>query len=85
MILVVAMSPKIYTTGQAAAAAGISRQTLYTWIAEGKVKLPTTKIGNTGIWNQSQVDELKRVRRPKLGRKPKKVKKAGRSRKDGMK
>jgi excisionase family DNA binding protein len=77
MVYVFAMSPKIYTTGQAAAAAGISRQTLYTWIAEGKVKMPATKIGNTGVWSESQVNELKRVKRPKLGRRPKKSKKVG--------
>jgi excisionase family DNA binding protein len=71
------MGAKLYTTGQAAAAAGISRQTLYTWIAEGKVKMPATKIGNTGVWSESEVDELKRVPRPKRFRKLTKRKKVG--------
>lgn len=71
------MSAKLYTTGQAAAAAGISRQTLYTWIAEGKVRMPATKIGNTGVWSESQVDALKRVPRPKRFRKSKRNKKVG--------
>ena len=71
------MGAKLYTTGQAAAAAGISRQTLYTWIAEGKVKMPATKIGNTGVWSESEVDELKRVPRPKRFRQPKRSKKVG--------
>jgi excisionase family DNA binding protein len=56
------MADKFYTTGQAAAAIGVSRQTLQTWIAEGKVSAPKM-IGNTRVWSQSQVNELKRIRR----------------------
>ena len=56
------MTEKFYTTEQAAAVIGVSRQTLQTWIAEGKVNAPRV-IGNTRIWSQSQVDELKRDRR----------------------
>jgi excisionase family DNA binding protein len=55
------MADKFYTTGQAAAAIGVSRQTLQTWIADGKVDAPKI-IGNTRVWSQSQVDELKRYR-----------------------
>jgi excisionase family DNA binding protein len=56
------MADKLYTTGQAAKAAGVSRQTLYTWIAEGKVK-PPAMIGNTRVWSEAQVKKLKRVPR----------------------
>ena len=59
------MSDKFYTTGQAAQAIGVSRQTLQTWIAEGKVDAPKI-IGNTRVWNQTQVNELKRYRRKSL-------------------
>jgi len=55
------MAEKLYSTGDAARAIGVSRQTLQTWIAEGKVQAPS-KIGNTRIWTKSQVDELKRNR-----------------------
>ena len=56
------MADKLYTTEQAADAIGVSRQTLQTWIAEGKIK-PPKLIGKTRVWNQAQVDELKRQRR----------------------
>ena len=56
------MADKLYTTEQAADAIGVSRQTLQTWIAEEKIK-PPKLIGKTRVWNQSQVDELKRQRR----------------------
>jgi excisionase family DNA binding protein len=52
------MPDKLYTTGQAARVIGVSRQTLQTWIAEGKVKVP--KLGNTRLWSQAKVEELKR-------------------------
>lgn len=64
------MADKLYMTSQAAKAAGISKQTLYTWVAEGKVKMPKM-IGNARIWTESEVAQLKRVPRPKPGRKPK--------------
>jgi len=57
------MTEKFYSTGEAAAAIGVSRQTLQTWIAEGKIRAPKV-IGNTRVWNKSQVEELKR-KRPK--------------------
>ena len=56
------MAEKLYTTAEAAKAVGVSRQTLQTWIAEGKVK-PPKLIGSTRVWNQAQVNELKRQRR----------------------
>jgi len=62
------MAPKLYTTNEAASAIGVSRQTLQTWIADGKVKVPKM-IGNTRVWTESEVKELRRVPRE---RKPKK-------------
>ena len=56
------MVNKLYTTGEAAKAIGVSRQTLQTWIADGKVT-PPKMIGNTRVWSQGQVDELKRQRK----------------------
>ena len=59
------MADKFYTTGQAAQAVGVSRQTLQTWIAEGKVDAPKM-VGNTRVWSQMQVNKLKRYRRKSL-------------------
>ena len=56
------MAEKLYTTAEAAKEVGVSRQTLQTWIAEGKVK-PPNLIGATRVWSKAQVDELKRQRR----------------------
>jgi excisionase family DNA binding protein len=56
------MAERFYTTGEAAKAIGVSRQTLQTWIADGKVTPPRI-IGNTRVWIQEQVDDLKRQRK----------------------
>lgn len=64
------MGQEFYTTGEAAAAIGVSRQTLQTWIAEGKVSAPKV-IGNTRVWNESQVKKLQRLNRKGRARKPK--------------
>jgi len=40
----------------------VSRQTLQTWIADGKIDAPKM-IGNTRVWSQSEVNKLKRVPR----------------------
>lgn len=64
------MTAKFYTTGEAASAIGVSRQTLQTWIADGKIGAPKV-IGNTRVWTESQVRELQRVNRRRRGRKPK--------------
>jgi len=56
------MADKFYATGEAAAAIGVSRQTLQTWIAEGKVGAPKV-IGNTRVWSESQVKQLQRLNR----------------------
>lgn len=54
------MATKFYTTSEAAAAIGVSRQTLQTWIASGKVSAPKV-VGNTRIWSESQVNKLRRL------------------------
>jgi excisionase family DNA binding protein len=56
------MADRFYTTGEAAKAIGVSRQTLQTWIADGKVD-PPKMIGNTRVWSQKHVNSLKRVRK----------------------
>lgn len=54
------MAPKkFYTTGEAAAAIDVSRQTLQTWIAAGKIDAPQV-IGSTRVWSEAHVNELKR-------------------------
>jgi excisionase family DNA binding protein len=64
------MAGKFYTTGEAAAEIGVSRQTLQTWIAEGKVGAPKV-IGNTRVWSESHLKKLQRLNRKGRGRKPK--------------
>ena len=54
------MAEKFYTTGEAAAAIGVSRQTLQTWIAEKKIAPPKV-IGATRVWTESQVTDLRRI------------------------
>lgn len=55
------MRDKFYTTAEAAKAAGVSRQTLQTWIADKKIEAPEM-VGNTRVWSKAQVEELKRQR-----------------------
>lgn len=64
------MAEKFYTTGEVARAIGVSRQTLQTWMAEGKVKAPKM-IGTTRIWSESQLEELRRIDHKGKGRKKK--------------
>jgi excisionase family DNA binding protein len=68
------MAEKFYTTGEAAAAAGVSRQTLQTWMAEGKVKAPKI-IGSTRVWSESEVAKLRRMDHQSKERKRKSTKK----------
>lgn len=60
------MSPKAYTTKQAADAVGISRATLQAWIASGKVKAPDIEVRNgraVRLWTPSDVAKLKAVKK----------------------
>jgi len=60
------MSPKTYTTQQAADAAGITRATLQDWIKKKKVAAPKLqRLGNVGarLWTASDVARLKAVKK----------------------
>ena len=72
------MSPKLYTTGQAAAAVGVTRTTIQNWIAAKKIRAPRpTVFGNVTVrmWNEADVQKLrqaaKRLYRKGGGRKKK--------------
>jgi DNA-binding transcriptional MerR regulator len=59
------VSPKTYTTAQAASEAGITRVTLQAWIKDGKVTAPRPSFrGAVGVrlWTQSDIGRLKRVK-----------------------
>jgi excisionase family DNA binding protein len=72
------MSPKLYTTKEAAAAVGITRATVQAWIAAKKFRAPkVTVIGyvTARMWTKSDIAKL-RLAKQKLylrgrGRKPK--------------
>jgi DNA-binding transcriptional MerR regulator len=60
------MSPKLYTTQQAADAAGITRATLQDWIKKKKFAAPKLQqLGNVGVrlWTASDVARLKAVKK----------------------
>jgi predicted DNA-binding transcriptional regulator AlpA len=60
------MSSKVYTTSEAAAAAGITRATLQDWIKKKKCAAPKLQqLGKIGvrIWTQSDVDRLKATKK----------------------
>jgi excisionase family DNA binding protein len=59
------MEPKIHTTAEAAAAIGVSRQTLYSWIEGGKVSAP--KLIVTGkksirLWTKADIERVRRFK-----------------------
>jgi len=73
------MSPKAYTTREAAKAAGISRVTLQAWIKSGRVRAPEpTEFGGASarLWSDSDVARLRVVKQKTYlktrGRPPKK-------------
>lgn len=60
------MSPKIYTTQEAADAAGITRATLQDWIKKRKFAAPKLqRLGNVGarLWSASDVARLKATKK----------------------
>jgi excisionase family DNA binding protein len=65
MVKMEPMADKFYSTGEAAKAIGVSRQTLQTWIADGKIDAPKL-VGNVRVWSQKQVDNLKRKRKNRM-------------------
>jgi len=60
-----AVEPESYTTAQAAAMIGISRQALYTWIAERKIDAPEAiKLGRRTMrfWSKAQIKAAKKFK-----------------------
>ncbi|HVB85106.1 MAG TPA: MerR family transcriptional regulator [Candidatus Dormibacteraeota bacterium] len=60
------MSPKTYTTGEAAKQAGITRATLQDWIKKRKFAAPKlTQLANITVrlWTASDVARLKAVKK----------------------
>lgn len=61
----VIMERKTYTTEEAAAAAGISRQTLQTWISRRKFRAPPIRIRGSHavrVWSAEDVARLRRTK-----------------------
>jgi len=59
------MSSKIYSTGEAAAQARITRATLQDWIKKGKFEAPKlARVGNVSVrlWTASDVARLKKTK-----------------------
>jgi len=52
---------ELYTTGQAAKKAGISRQTLQAWISAKKVHAPRV-VGGVRVWTKEQIAKLKETK-----------------------
>ncbi len=72
------MSPKLYTTREAAEAVGITRATIQEWIRRGKFAAPRPRLrGSVGmrLWTESDVARLRvtkeRIYRKGGGRPPK--------------
>ena len=59
------MSGKHYTSAEAAAKIGISRQTLHAWISSGKVIAPKPlSVGKNSIrlWTKTDIDEVRKFK-----------------------
>ena len=59
------MNTKNYTTAEAAAKIGVSRQTLHSWIAGGKVVAPKLlALGKNSIrlWTKADIDEARKFK-----------------------
>lgn len=76
------MSSKVYSTGEAAKAVGITRATLQAWIAAGKIAAPAAQdLGKIRVrlWSASDVARLRqqkaKIYKKELGRPSKNGKK----------
>ena len=74
------MSPRTYTTQQAADAVSITRATLQAWIKRRKLKAPATRLRNghaVRLWSEADVSQLRRVKDriylKEMGRPPKRA------------
>ena len=57
------MNTRLYTTREVAKRAGVSRQTLQTWIAEGKVKAPTVlRAAGVRLWTETDLAQVLKVK-----------------------
>jgi excisionase family DNA binding protein len=59
------MRPKTYTTGEAASEIGVSRQTLQSWIAGGKVPVPKAiEMGHVTVrlWTKADIEKARKFR-----------------------
>jgi len=53
---------RLYTTAEAARRAGVSRQTLQTWMAVGKIKGPDLiRPVHIRLWSKEDIAQLKKV------------------------
>ena len=75
------MASKFYSTAQAAAKIGVSRQTLYSWIESGVVKAPKPiRAGGASVrlWTEADVASACKAKGTlKLGRRPRNRKREG--------
>jgi excisionase family DNA binding protein len=57
------VSTKLYTTREVAKRAGVSRQTLQTWIAAEKVKAPAViRAAGVRLWTEADVAQVLKVK-----------------------
>jgi excisionase family DNA binding protein len=59
------MSPRSFTTREAAKQIGISPQTLYTWIAEKHIDAPKPLLSGrraVRLWSKAQIDEARKFK-----------------------
>ena len=56
------MSSRLYTTREVAKRAGVSRQTLQTWIAEKRVSAPAViRAAGVRLWNETDLAQVLKV------------------------
>ncbi len=63
------MSAKSYTTAEAAAAIGVSRVTLQTWIAARKLKVPQVRVraGHAvRLWTEGDLVRLREIKKERF-------------------
>jgi excisionase family DNA binding protein len=66
------MTPRLYTTREVAKRAGVSRQTLQSWIAEEKVKAPAVlRAAGVRLWTDSDLAQVLKVKPRNYPRKAK--------------
>jgi excisionase family DNA binding protein len=69
------MTVKLYTTREVAKRAGVSRQTLQSWIAEKKVKAPAViRAAGVRLWTEADAAQVLKVKRRSYPRKIKRRK-----------